>query len=180
MEAVRAQIVFLTHEQGGRTRPPGAGTYTCTSTLAGDTRIWSVRLELMDGGPRRRGTLQFIVDCAPHDTLVEGVTLTLLEGVRTVGTVTILAPDPPWRWEGDIDRRMNIELHSLSRYPPMGLDNDACDALEDQRYVRCTTRRGPWQTSRYTLTDTGRRRRNETTDGCTVKHCPCKKAMSSV
>ena len=80
-----------------------------------------------------------------------------------------------WRWEGDMQRRMNIELHSLSRGTSMGLDDEACDALMKESLVFCTRMRKPNQTGRYTLTKSGTERRNATTDGCTVNHCPCKR-----
>jgi hypothetical protein len=83
------------------------------------------------------------------------------------------------QWEGDMQRRMNIELHSLSRYPPLGLDEEACAELCRQGLVACTVRPGPHQSGRYRLTATGRERRNATTDGCSVDHCPCKGGTES-
>ena len=79
----------------------------------------------------------------------------------------------------NMERRMNIELHSLSRYPPMGLDDEACDALQRQDLVTAIVSRGPYKSARYVLTKAGRERRNSTTDGCTVEHCPCRGGVES-
>lgn len=72
------------------------------------------------------------------------------------------------------ERRLLLELHSLSRYPPIGLDDDACDALEEMGLVLAIQRRGPHQSGRYHLTTAGKARRDATADECGIPHCACK------
>lgn len=66
------------------------------------------------------------------------------------------------------------ELHSLSRYPPIALDDDAARDLERAGLV---TRLRPSipgrQTSRWALAEPGKLALHQTALLCAVAHCPC-------
>jgi hypothetical protein len=75
------------------------------------------------------------------------------------------------------------ELHSLSRHPPIGLDDAACDALEEAGLVIATVPRHPRRNEpgrrsaragRYRLTELGKQRRDATAHECGLEHCACK------
>lgn len=92
------------------------------------------------------------------------------------------------RW----DRRLRNELHSLTRYPPIAVDDEAADRLAADGLIRRQrpgeghhpvdlALRGlgadypdrPGGTRRFVLTETGRQRLRQTESLCRVPHCPC-------
>lgn len=77
-------------------------------------------------------------------------------------------------WTALLTEREVWELHSLSRYPPMGLDDVADAALEGLELIECTVHPGPDQSSRWELTELGNEALQATADQCRVGHCPCR------
>ena len=86
MNWVPVQVEFFGPDQGGRTSPPRA-LYACTTLIGSET--WSM-VWIFASTPRR---LRFLVDAAPVELLRPGLKLSLLEGRRAVGTVTVEAFD---------------------------------------------------------------------------------------
>jgi len=68
-----------------------------------------------------------------------------------------------------------VELHSLSRYPPIGLDDTAIVELERAGLVTCTQRCEylGQRASRWRLTDAGKVLLHQTALLCAIPHCPC-------
>ena len=77
----------------------------------------------------------------------------------------------------DLNMAQRIELHSLARGIPCGLDVVIDDELEDMGLVICTRREvlvpPHTQSSRYSITILGERAIRDTNDQCKVSHCPC-------
>jgi hypothetical protein len=73
-----------------------------------------------------------------------------------------------------LEDRKRLELHSLDRYPPISVDDEAADALEREGLVVFMGRTTPGGTRRFRLTEKGHQRQRETADLCKLDHCPCK------
>ena len=97
------------------------------------------------------------------------------------------------------EQRLRWELHSLTRYPPIAVDDEAADSLAGDGFI-CRQRPGegqhpveialralgadypdqPGGTRRFVLTDVGRQRLRQTEAQCGVPHCPCHREVQEV
>ena len=69
------------------------------------------------------------------------------------------------------DLRLVIELHSLARYPPIAVDEDAAWRLTHHGLV---TRIPSPGSRRYHTTEAGLAELRRTYSLCSIGHCPCK------
>ncbi|MFO0832138.1 MAG: hypothetical protein U0637_09865 [Phycisphaerales bacterium] len=90
--SVPATLVWLTHEEGGRTTPPAGPRYTAPARMGSWNEIsaeqacWSLRVDrTQQTGPFEwRANVSFVVPEAPHDALRPGTRFALYEGRRCV------------------------------------------------------------------------------------------------
>lgn len=99
MRQCRAQVVWLTPEQGGRSSPPSGPRFVVPCRVEGvhapgaQGANWSLVLNLVSRPPGSAdwiADVQFLVDQAPHELLGDGARFELYEGKKCIARGTVL------------------------------------------------------------------------------------------
>jgi len=125
-------------------------------TVEGQPEVYELIL------PTERAAIQFGPLDGDHHTVKE------LDGVSDLAKALEITCEAM-----KFQRRIDVEIHSLTRGLAMPVDDEAAEAMATRGLAIWTRMASPTQTGRMRLTAQGELRMKETANRCRVKHCPC-------